>query len=218
MKTTILLGAGSSLPAAYPSTHELTKLVVSGETVRRNSDGSYSTGSQELPDEMTRFASGMVRRLCAVVEQYYMERARRPPNYEDFYYLARQAFDEEAGELENPAIRSFSNFLAAETAQLVIPTDMEWIVALDETCNYVSDIVWSKLCGRAASMDHLQIFARAYESRLVTSISTLCHDTHVEKYLAGQGILVADGFSEPRNGVRYWKEVDPNRWTGWQLI
>ena len=42
----------------------------------------------------------------------------------------------------------------------------------------------------------------------VTSISTLCHDTHVETFLRSKDIALSDGFDEERqNGVRYWNNA-----------
>ena len=37
-----------------------------------------------------------------------------------------------------------------------------------------------------------------------TSISTLCHDNHVETFLRERGLVLSDGFSEQETGVRYW--------------
>ena len=53
-------------------------------------------------------------------------------------------------------------------------------------------------------LSHLNLITHACNSANVTSISTLCHDTHVEKFLIEQGIALSDGFSEPQNDVRYW--------------
>ena len=41
MKSAILLGAGSSVPAGFPPTRCLTDLVLSGKGVERHSSGSY---------------------------------------------------------------------------------------------------------------------------------------------------------------------------------
>ena len=48
MKSAILLGAGSSVPAGFPPTRCLTDLVLSGKGVERHSSGSYQlTGGAE---------------------------------------------------------------------------------------------------------------------------------------------------------------------------
>ena len=204
MKTAILLGAGSSMSAGFPSTQDLTDLVLSGEGVWRHTDTSYFTDGANPPDEKTRLANSMARRLCAKAERYYLTRAGRRPNYEDLYYLARQAFDEEAGEMENPAVLSFAQHLTADTSRLISEAGTNWVETLSETCNYIADIVWHRLCQTATQTDHLMPLIDACRSGYITSISTLCHDGHVEKSLSGEGISLADGFSEPQHGVRYW--------------
>ena len=204
MKTAILFGAGSSLAAGFPSTQRLTDLVLSGEKVWRHTDEVYYTDGRNPPDEKTRLAKSMVRRLCVEAERYYLTRAGRPPNYEDLHYLARQVYDEVRGETESPAVLLFAERLAADPSQLITGTGINWCDTLRETCNYITDIVWHQLCCRVQKTNHLRLIVDACESGQVTSISTLCHDTHVEKFLADQDISLANGFSEPRNGVRYW--------------
>ncbi len=206
MKTAILLGAGSSLPAGFPSTRCLTDLVLSGDGVWRHTDASYFTDGANPPDEKTRLANHMARRIHAEAERYYSANAERRPNYEDLFYLAGQAWAEELGEMENPAVRAFANELRADMSTLIgTETGMNpYIELLDETRNYVADVVWRRLCHKPSSTNNLEIIARACKSGTVTSISTLCHDTHVETFLKNQGISLADGFSDEEAGVRYW--------------
>ena len=49
MKTAILLGAGSSLPAGFSSTQKLTDLVLSGTGIEKNSSGSYQPAGGPAP-------------------------------------------------------------------------------------------------------------------------------------------------------------------------
>ncbi len=205
MKAAILLGAGSSLPAEFPSTQCLTDLVLSGNSVWRHSDTTYCITGAEPPDEKTRLARSMVRRICAEAERYYLRWACRRPNYEDLYYLARQVFDEEVGNMENPAVRLFANRLTADTSQLISEANTDWPNTLSETCYYIAGIVRGSLCKKEPSTNHLQPIIDACESGQVTGISTLCHDTHVETFLRDKSIKFSDGFDEePKDGVRYW--------------
>ena len=220
MKTAILLGAGSSLPAGFPSTQCLTDLVLSGNDVERHSDGTYQLIVNADPlTGATRLANCMARRLHAEAERYFSAYGEGPANYEHLFYLAKQASDETLGEMENPAAGAFIDKLRADMLPLIkaanakndnsdqpcelnVPTDFAEL--LDETRNYIADIVWKKLYHEPDSTDHLQIFARACKDGHVTGISTLGHDTHVETFLTKQDISLADGFSEPQAGVRYW--------------
>lgn len=73
-----------------------------------------------------------------------------------------------------------------------------------ETCNYIADIIWCCLYCEPKSISQLDAIMCAYNSVNITSISTLCHDTHVEAFLKDKGIMLSDGFSEPQADVRYW--------------
>ncbi len=215
MKTAILLGAGSSLPAGFPSTRCLTDLVLSGDGVERHSSGAAPMNGT-VP-----IINCIVRRLHAEAERYFSARGERPANYEDLFYLADQAGANELGEMENPAIRTFVDELRADLSPLIeaasvgnddpnepcepnVPDDFKTL--LEETCNYISDVVWRSLCREPISTDHLKIFVAACKTGRVTGIATLCHDTHVEKFLTEQGISLADGFSDEEARVRYWSD------------
>ena len=219
MKPAILLGAGSSLPAEYPSTQCLTNLVLSGKGVKRHSDLTYYIDGTTPPTGVVRLANCMVRRLHAEAERYFSARNKRPANYEDLFYLAKQVHDDAMGQMENPAVYPFITKLRAEMSPLVeaenaenedpnktsypnIPDEFDKLLA--ETCNYISDIVWRSLCCKPTSTNHLKILVDACRTGNVTGIATLCHDTHVETHLRTKGIVLADGFSDEETVGRYW--------------
>ena len=218
MNTAILLGAGSSLAADFPSTKALTDLILSGNGVTRGSDESYYINDDGPPYEETRLANCMVRRLHAEAERYYSAYAERHSNYEDLFYLVHQASDDLSGEMENPAVSSFVGKLRAFMSPLIEAArnsdctnrlSLNDLQLLEETRHYIADIVWRALCHKPKpeSLSHLGVVAHACNSvnYRVTSISTLCHDTHVETFLEKKGISLADGFdAEPQAGVRYW--------------
>ena len=217
MKTAILLGAGSSLAAGFPSTKFLSDLILSGNCVERHSSGSYQpTRNSDPMTGVVQLTSSMVRRLYTEAKCYFSARGEKQVNYEDLFYLAKQALDEERGEMENPAIRAFVDKLRSDMTPSIlaakasndasyepyVPGDFKTLI--EETCNYISDIVLQRLCREPRSTDHLKIFVEACNSSHVIGIATLCHDTHVERYLRTQGISLADGFSDEQDGVRYW--------------
>ena len=208
MNTAILLGAGSSLAAGFPSTKDLTDLILSGNGVTRGSDSSIYIDDDGPPSEETRLANCMVRRLHAEAELYYSTHSKkRVVNYEDLFYLAHQASDDLSGEMENPAVGPFVEKLRVVSPLIETTTDTDRIDLLSETCNYIADEVWRSLCHEPECLNQLDVIAHACKSVdcRVTSISTLCHDTHVETFLKRKGVSLADGFdAEPQAGVRYW--------------
>ena len=205
MKIAILLGAGSSLPAEFPSTQSLTDRILSGDGVRKQTDSTYIISNGQPADEETTLPKCLVRCIYSEAERYYASLAKRQANYEDVYYLVDQAWAEEVGESENPAIRDFTDKLRKDMAPLVsATTSMEYVQLHEESRNYIADVVWSGLNRNASSSDHLNILEAVCRSYSISSISTLCHDIHVETYLGNQGISLADGFSDEEVGVRYW--------------
>ena len=234
MNTAILLGAGSSVAAGFPSTRKLTDRILSGEGVKRHTDELYIVEGAELPDGTALIANCMVRRLYAKAERYYSEYAGRRVNYEDLFYLAMQASDDLSGEMENPAIRPFVNELRTDMLSIVEACRVSALESmrahepttdprlffeavenpdckdpgslLTETSHYIADIVWRSLCHEPepGCLSQLNLFVHACKNVDVTSISTLCHDIHVETFLRNRGIELSDGFSEPQNHVRYW--------------
>ena len=239
MNTAILLGAGSSVAAGFPSTGELTSRVLFGEGVKRHTDASYFIEGTELPGGTALIANCMARRLYEKAERYYSEHVGRRANHEDIFYLAKQASDDLSGEMENPAVRPFVNELSTDMLSIVEacrvfalesmraheptadpqsfdpglfleavenPHCSNLASLLTETSNYIADIVWGSLCyePEPERLSQLNLLVYACKNVDVTSISTLCHDTHVEKFLIKPGIALSDGFSEPQNDVRYW--------------
>ena len=201
----ILLGAGSSLPADFPSTQSLTDKVLSGDCVRRHTDGNYYINQNQPVDEVTKVANCVTRRIYSEAERYYAVHAERRPNYEDVLYLLSQVQAEETGEAENPAIHAFTTGLRHEISTLISSVEhFEYSNLLEESHNYVTDIVWHSLCRNANTEGYLKIFEVATKLGRVNSISTLCHDTHVESFLRKSNISLSDGFSDEKAGVRYW--------------
>ena len=211
MKTAILLGAGASVPAGFPSTHCLTKSILSGAGIERNSDGTYQLTDPD-PDQEAFLSvlNSAVRRIHEKARLYFEEWEESTPHYEHLYYVAKQLWNELAGEQENPAIGPFSKKLEAELEPLLraasgrcVPDTLEGLYR--DVCRYIADIVWRRLDIEPSRTDHLNAIARACRAGRIVSISTLCHDTHVETYLGQKGIKLADGFSAPVNDHRYWK-------------
>ena len=219
----LLLGSDASLTAGFPSMRDLTDLVVSGRGVTRHSDGCFYIGGGDEPrTTAVKLPNSMVGRLRAEAESYLSTPARRDATYEDIYFLARQALDEETGEKENPAVRRFVDRLRADWPPLIqaasdanahggqlpgpgVPDDLGDL--LRETCHYIADVVRQSLLIHRPPPERnpqLNVVEHACKAFNVTSISTLCHDTHVESFLKGRGIALADGFSGHEDNISLW--------------
>ncbi|MXX03975.1 MAG: type II toxin-antitoxin system HicB family antitoxin, partial [Gemmatimonadetes bacterium] len=222
VKTAVLLGAGSSIPAGFPSTKKLTQIVRSGKGVTRESDSSYyiDFNSAVLQEGTTTLVIELVNHLHEVQRQYYEHYGlNRTPNYEDIAYLISQGCEQWKGEIDNPVVLSFIDRLRSDMASEVHEleqydfktcinhTENEDLLAslLEESLNYIVDIVWRCLLGNPNSVRQLGVIKHICESSCVTIISTLCHDTHLETFLRNEGIGLADGFRDRYDsGIRYW--------------
>ncbi len=204
----ILLGAGSSIPAGFPSTEELTNSVLSGNGIWRVSNGTYLI--EENPSENRRrylelenrlpAVKLMVRRLHAEAEKYYSTFGWRAANYEDIFYLAEQLYADDRGERENPAIYLFIKEIKYDMSLLIKNIEsFEITDLLGETINYIIDVVRRKLIVNNSTTDHLEIINDIHNRYNISCISTLCHDVHVEKFLKQQNILVSDGVTRSNN-------------------
>lgn len=215
MKTAILLGAGSSIPAGFPSTEGLTKLVLSGKDIHKHTSGLYYKRTdglcvdfaEQLSSQRTQLVKDIVQKLSKEAECYYSDTEGRTTNYEDIFYLAAQVHDDLWGEMENPAVRPFVNNLRDQIGPLIDPQSIIYFKTLMlEPTDYIADVVRIYLSHepKQKTLRHLDLIRRGCSSGNITSISTLCHDTHVETYLRDADITLSDGFSEEEAGVRYW--------------
>ena len=215
MKTAVLLGAGSSMPAGFPSTEGLTNSMLSGAGIKRQGDGAYYlTNSDEDEQAVVQLVNRAFRHIYGGAKRYFAEWKESPPNYEHLYYLAKQLWDEEMGEMENPAIGPFAKSMVAELKPMMetasgqdVPKTLGRLYR--EVCNYIADTVWRNLQQEPSQTNQLKALAEACRTGRIVSISTLCHDTHVETVLRKKGIPIADGFSDiadSQNGYRYWED------------
>ena len=81
MKTAILLGAGASIPAGFPSTQSLTDLVLSGDGVQRDSTETYVLNDRSLhTGHYVRYVTLLVQRLfadCHLARTSYVDLAAK---------------------------------------------------------------------------------------------------------------------------------------------
>lgn len=221
-KISVLLGSGSSIPAGFPSTEYLTQSILSGDGVHRHTDARYIPnpelvarfkGIHSEHDNDVIISKCMAKWFYEQAQKYYSAARgfNKQANYEDVFYLVDQVYASEL-EIENPAIHSFVNATKKYILQIYsqiysgkYPDDNEIYRILDEIRNYITDMISYKLSYFHQKTNHLKIFKHICAKFDVSSIATLCHDTHVEAFFNNQKIPISDGFFiDPENGVRYW--------------
>ena len=162
----------------------------------------------------------MVNQLHDYFMRYFKHyRMDRIPNYEEIAYLASQGCDQSLGELDNPIVLTFSDNLRREMSDEINELrnhdfnscidhngDEDMLASLlEESRNYIADVVWRCLLRTPESLSHLCLFKQLCNNLPVTSISTLCHDIHLEGFLRNEDFAINDGFSDvSQAGIRYW--------------
>ena len=215
MSISFLLGSGFSRKAGMPTVVDLTEAVLAGE-VWRHTDSNYYPGANpnpDIPDFDTPRVVQFIDLLKQEIDSYYQGTPKGTTNYEDLYYLADQIRGSEGGWRDNPAIGALIEKLRPQVAHLLAgtadfrPAAWDLLKLADETCNYIRDVVWRSITGRAiGDLSYFQVLADAARDNEEVDIFTLNHDTLTEGFLASEGIAFTDGFREPTNEVRYWED------------
>src|SRR3972149_10081867 len=153
MRIAFLLGSGISIPAGMPSTQAITKQILSGEGVMRNSVGNYYFGRplyahEGTPDEYVPRVVVFLNRLKIEIDHYYLYETGHFTNYEDLYYVASQIHDSESKEYDNPVVQPFIDKVLPEIRLLVLSQELVdqnhrillTPLPLDQT-HYIRDVV-----------------------------------------------------------------------------
>jgi hypothetical protein len=221
MRIAFLLGSGVSIPAGMPSTMDITEKILSGEGVKRHTNGNYYFDQslyahKGIKDKYVKRVVTFLEMLKVEIDLYYLNHPWHSTNYEDLYYVASQIKDSLSEEYDNPAVNPIIDKILPNICPLLIGNDREigeeWelrqelLYLAHEATNYIHDIVWRLLTKEPRRTDHLKSLKDACLDCQLSCIDifTLNHDTVLEQYLSQNGIQVTDGFGEPLNEVRYW--------------
>src|SRR3990167_5429386 len=206
MRIAFLLGSGISIPAGMPSTQAITKQILSGEGVMRNSVGNYYFGRplyahEGTPDEYVPRVVVFLNRLKIEIDHYYLYETGHFTNYEDLYYVASQIHDSESKEYDNPVVQPFINKVLPAIGPLLVSEENEirnewqFLEGLaNEAAHYIRDIVWHLLSKEPNSLDHLNCIKDACLDDQLSNIDIFSQND----------IHVIDGFGQPQKNVRYW--------------
>ncbi len=225
-RITFLLGAGASIPAGYVSMNHLTELILGGSELTLHSDKTFvrrpppEPGFPPMPeDRMMPVIRRLLGWLYLQTRSYFVARGEfKAVNYEDIYFAAAQLADD-LTELQNPAIQPFMDTLKSdmcgwpEYVRLGLGQPIPDANTLHDTselaCRYIQANVTNKLSGPPIQTGHLALIHDACNnsSLELQGIATLSHDNHVEVFLQGKGIDIADGFSAESTASNYriWK-------------
>lgn len=216
-RISFLVGAGVSIPAGFPTVGEITHKVLSGKGVMRHTDGNYyfEPPLYGIPDEYIPRVRLFLNRIKIEIDLYYLYQSDRDTDYEDLYYVASQIRDSEAQEYDNPAVQPLIEKIQREIDPILlgnqgeINNKWELFELAKEATHYIRDIVWHMLSRNSDTLEHLSCIKDACLDNQLSSIDihTLNHDTLLEQFLAENNIQVTDGFTAPKNQMRYWDSL-----------
>ena len=216
MKATFLLGSGISRPAKLASVDELTELVLSGNGLIVEADGSCVAwdSARVRPEHEEVEGQALLRKIRTLLDWLrekararYAEFAQRQVNYEDLAYLAGQLEDDLLGDYENPALQPFIRNALIDLHGLfqegACDKAREGLRVLAGTAvDYIRQVVALKLSVAPSDTSYLQPFLDACRDSEVSELNlfTLNHDTVLEDFLTANGVDVADGLRDASNG------------------
>lgn len=204
-----LLGSGTSIPAGFPSTTNITDQILSGDGVIRHTDSRYYLRQDPSPLEtyeteryLTQIIS-LIEIIKQLMESYDKEETL---NYEIIYYFIQQLYEYESGDLLNMALYPFIQKVKNRLNQSIQP-EPRYIDLFREAENYIRHTVWGKLSIQPTKYEHLSFLSDAIKDPDidVVNVGTLNHDLLIETHLEQNGIAFNDGFGNAINGVRYWE-------------
>ena len=206
----ILLGAGSSIPAGYPSTQKLTDSILSGSDWPTQDDGSDNPNAN--------FVNCLVKMLHNKAQKYQSKYSKQQINYEDLFYLIEQILSSHRGGIENPAIVPFINEIEPFMRNLILSLRQKEAVSnmiddntiynylFSQAHNYIWHVVNDNLFSVSKKTSHLSIVQDICKKSNVTCIATLCHDIHLETFLTEKCVQFTDGFSGSKgDDIRHWE-------------
>jgi len=145
-----------------------------------------------------------VKKLQDEVDNYYSEHPVKNPNYEDIYHIARQIYDAETGEYDNPAIQPLIDKIRPDVEPLL--TTMRLLELAKEACHYIHDVVW-RMLKAPNNIAYLNFIKEALKDSDISNVDlfSLNQDLVLEEFLRQNNIEYTDGFDKPStDDIRYW--------------
>ncbi len=213
-----LFGAGISKPAGLPLADAITFHILTGEDINRYTDETYHRmpplyGGHFL-DEYKPRSLQLIRTVKEHTDQF-LKIEKRESTYEDIFSVLQQLYDSETGEYENPIAQPFIGDILKKLKPILRGSKKEFIKEwrlidlLRNSIYYIIGVIGVELYKPDASTNYLNFIGDSLLSnpKYSLDIFTLNYDSLISKYLKSINIDYFDGFSEPIEGVRYYKSA-----------
>lgn len=214
MNILFFLGSGVSFKTGLPNTKEITEKILN-EDWYRHTDSNFYKGKHPNENfhklDITPKIQKFLNYLKQYADNYLKPRGIEESNYEDIYYLVNQLHDELSLNTDNPALKSFIDYLIIELDIYNNPdfTELEIPIDFKDFCwkaeDFVNCVIWQCLYtdNQSTGFDLITEIMKSNNIERV-DIATLNHDLLVERFLTENKIHFTDGFSEPDGDFCYF--------------
>lgn len=219
-KLVCLLGSGFSIPVGMPSTNEITKNILTGNSISRNQESIYYLGNPMFSeDPAVPMIRNFISALVEEIESYYGRIEDFRMSYEDIFQIADEIYSSLCGRFYNPAVMPLANKIAPSILKIrcTLPGsslfENNWNVekVAWETINYIRDMVWGFLYRASKAVNRRDLkyldgfinFCKDPDFSPI-EIFTLNHDTILELAFNRGHISYTDGFKKEIGGNRIW--------------
>ncbi|MFW6035000.1 MAG: SIR2 family protein [Halothermotrichaceae bacterium] len=186
-----LFGSGASLAAEIPSTEDITKKIMSGQSYYASTCNRYIPVSASTKEDKRVVRTVQFLKLIAELVTPYLNKEKC--NYEDLFYVIKQILGGAYNRV-NPVVMPFLNQVKEKIAF------EEWTLYeyFDNARKYIIDTIYYLLSRKTAEINYLKFIGDIVRNEGIkrVDIFTLNHDIIIEKYLTMHDIDYCDGFQQ----------------------
>lgn len=214
-----LLGAGVSIPAGMPSTQDLTDEILckwykwykDGDQYRLKANSGQSKLYFDLIDKgYTRKIAFFLNLIKNEIDHYYgfIAKVDTLVSYEEIYDLVYHIHQALTRNNDDPLTNRIIHNLV-HSIEPICECNQDKYRELELLCtkslSFIKYVIYIKLSKSYSYLNYLRIIDELNKKGCLKSIFTLNHDTIIESYLRKNLVEYYDGFSEQKEGVRFWE-------------
>lgn len=212
MKIILFVGSGISFDSGLPNAEKITDMLLKESwhtDVANNFYSDEQANAKISPFNIAPRLQSFLTILKESADNYLRLRMNPKSTYEDLFFLCQQIFDDQNGEIENPAIEPFIRELRHKTQELCSPIPFREEVNLrflaKSSLNFIQCVVWQVLLNPTELIGlNLIIELAKKQSIEMLDIATLNHDLLIEKFLKENRMQFNDGFDPVDEKIRYF--------------
>lgn len=203
----LFVGSGISFASNLPNLEKITRNLLKA-TWHNDKDYKFYPGEvSDSDNKLWNIAPGLQEFLNMLKKDCSPRRTKA--TYEDIFFLCQQIFDDQDGEVDNPAIYHFMKEIREKTLDLcskipsLAPVNLRFLAM--QSLKLIQWVIYYSL-QNPVSLKGLNLITELAKSDDIDKldIATLNHDLLVEQHLKINGIKFIDGFDDADEKIRYF--------------